>query len=116
MRVGQYVRCPIIFEEDDIKYPRNFVLGKIIDINSISEIARVIKSAKLTPDQVNIICSNTEGNKARLQKLTRDMFGSGSKVKYLIGKIPLPSKGETNKTPEAISRVLFVLGMEKSND
>ena len=65
--------------------------------NSISEIARVIKSTKLTPDQVNIICSNTEGNKARLQKLTRDMFGSGSKVKYLIGKIPLPSKGETNK-------------------
>ena len=41
MRVGQYVRCPIIFEEDDIKYPRNFVLGKIIDINSISEIAKV---------------------------------------------------------------------------
>lgn len=41
MRQGQYVRCPIVVEENDNKYPRSFVLGKIMEINSISEEVRV---------------------------------------------------------------------------
>ncbi|MCI8981970.1 MAG: DEAD/DEAH box helicase family protein [Hungatella sp.] len=36
MKVGQYVRCPIVFEENDNYFPRNFVLGKIIAINDLS--------------------------------------------------------------------------------
>lgn len=36
MRVGQYVRCPIVFEENDDFFPRNFVLGKIQAINVLS--------------------------------------------------------------------------------
>ena len=36
MQVGQYVRCPIVFEENDIFFPRNFVLGKITAINELS--------------------------------------------------------------------------------
>lgn len=36
MKVGQYVRCPIVFEEKDNYYPRNFVLGKITAINDLS--------------------------------------------------------------------------------
>lgn len=36
MKVGQYVRCPIIYEENDVYYPRNFVLGKITSINDLS--------------------------------------------------------------------------------
>ncbi|MCR5638100.1 MAG: DEAD/DEAH box helicase family protein [Lachnospiraceae bacterium] len=37
MRVGQYVRCPIVLEENDKYYPRSFVLGRIISINELSE-------------------------------------------------------------------------------
>lgn len=37
MKKGQYVRCPIVVEEADIKYPRSFVLGKIVEVNNISE-------------------------------------------------------------------------------
>lgn len=36
MLVGQYVRCPIVLEENDNYYPRSFVLGKITDINELS--------------------------------------------------------------------------------
>ena len=36
MRVGQYVRCPIVFEENDNFFPRNFVLGKITAINDLA--------------------------------------------------------------------------------
>lgn len=37
MKVGQYVRCPIVFEANDKIFPRNFVLGKIISVNELSE-------------------------------------------------------------------------------
>lgn len=36
MKVGQYVRCPIVYEENDVYYPRNFVLGQITSINDLS--------------------------------------------------------------------------------
>lgn len=41
MRQGQYVRCPIVVEEKDNKYPRSFVLGKIMELNTISEEVKV---------------------------------------------------------------------------
>lgn len=36
MLVGQYVRCPIVVEENDNWFPRSFVLGKITSINELS--------------------------------------------------------------------------------
>lgn len=36
MKVGQYVRCPIVLEENDNYFPRSFVLGKIMSINELS--------------------------------------------------------------------------------
>ncbi len=36
MKVGQYVRCPIVLEENDNYYPRSFVLGKIVSFNELS--------------------------------------------------------------------------------
>lgn len=36
MRVGHYVRCPIVLEENDKYYPRSFVLGKIISVNELA--------------------------------------------------------------------------------
>ena len=36
MKIGQYVRCPIVLETNDNYFPRSFVLGKITDINELS--------------------------------------------------------------------------------
>lgn len=37
MRVGHYVRCPIVLEENDRFFPRSFVLGKVSQINILSD-------------------------------------------------------------------------------
>ena len=42
LQTGQYVRCPLILEDCDNKYPRVFVLGKITKINELSEEASVM--------------------------------------------------------------------------
>lgn len=36
MKVGQYVRCPIVLEENDNYFPRSYVLGKITSFNELS--------------------------------------------------------------------------------
>ena len=36
MLEGQYVRCPIVLEENDNYFPRSFVLAKIQKINDLS--------------------------------------------------------------------------------
>lgn len=34
---GQYVRCPVFFEEKDEKFPRNFIMAKIVEIHDLSD-------------------------------------------------------------------------------
>lgn len=34
---GQYVRCPVLFEEKDEKFPRNFILAKIVELHDLSD-------------------------------------------------------------------------------
>lgn len=41
MRPGQYIRCPIVFEEKDAKFPRNFVLAQVVSINELAETVTV---------------------------------------------------------------------------
>lgn len=36
MKVGQYVRCPIVLEENDNYFPRSFALGKLTSFNELS--------------------------------------------------------------------------------
>ena len=36
MLEGQYVRCPIVLEENDNYFPRSFVLAKIQKLNDLS--------------------------------------------------------------------------------
>ena len=38
---GQYVRCPVFFETMDKKYPRNFILAKVVSVNDLSETVKV---------------------------------------------------------------------------
>ena len=76
----------------------NLVVSKeaVFYFNSISDIIRVIKKNELYPFQVNIICADTEDNKSKLSKLSRDLETKKKfNEEFGIGKIPL--KGETNK-------------------
>jgi len=50
-------------------------------VNSVNNITSIIKQAKLTPDQVNILVANTEENKKRIRK----KLGK----KFEIGRVPL---------------------------
>lgn len=52
--------------------------------NSVTEIIRVINKCGLSPEQVNIICSDTDLNRRKLKKINHD-----------IGKIPM--EGQPNK-------------------
>ena len=64
--------------------------------NSIGDIIRIIKKNKLFPSQVNIICADTQENKNKLSKLSKELeteknYGEN----FIVGEVPL--KGEPNK-------------------
>lgn len=42
MKKGQYVRCPVILEKNDLEYPRIFVTGQIVAVNEIAETAKIV--------------------------------------------------------------------------
>ena len=76
----------------------NIVFSKevVFYFNSVSSIIRVIKNKKLTPSQVNIICSEDQNNKNKLGTLSRTLgYNTRKGEGFKIGKIPL--KGEENR-------------------
>lgn len=76
-RNGKY---PILVVNGEVKESKEAVLF----FNSVTDIAKLINSCSLKPEEVNILCSSTDNNRKRLRK-----------IGHRIGKIPL--KGETNK-------------------
>ena len=74
------------------RFPQKITEDKVIHesrevvfyVNSVKMIGSIIKRNKLSPDQVNIICSNTKSNQESL-----------GKIGHSIGKAPL--KGEPHK-------------------
>lgn len=70
----------------------------VIYVNSVNHIIRIIRDMRLTPDQVNILCSDTPENRKRLdKKLGKD---------YKIGSIPL--KGEPHKMFTLCTRTVYL--------
>jgi hypothetical protein len=67
-------------------------------VNSVNNIISIIKGVGLTPDQVNILCSNTTSNQKRLKK----RLGK----KYPIGSVPL--KGEPHKMFTFCTRTVYL--------
>ena len=57
----------------------------VLYVNSVNHITSIIKRKGLTPDQVLILCSNTDANRKKVKKLGK---------KYDIGHVPNPAKGE----------------------
>ena len=89
---------------DEITVMRNGVLTKVICdeaviyVNSVNHIISIIKKLGLRPDQVNILCADTEENRKRIQKkLGKD---------YTIGSVPL--KGEKPKLITFCTRTTYL--------
>ena len=70
----------------------------VLYVNSVNHILNIIKKMELTPDQVNILCADTEDNHKKIwAKLGK---------KFDIGEIPL--KGEPNKMFTFCTRTVYL--------
>ena len=70
----------------------------VLYVNSVKHINGIIKKCKLTPDQVNILCSNTEDNLKAIQKAVGK--------KFTIGTVPL--RGEKHKMFTFCTRTVYL--------
>lgn len=70
----------------------------VLYVNSVKHIYGIIKKCGLKPEQVNILCSNTEDNLKAIQKT----LGK----KFIIGDVPL--KGESHKMFTFCTRTVYL--------
>ena len=63
--------------------------------NSISDITKVIKKNKLSPQEVNILCSKSGDTKRKLDRLSRDLKYDPDVNGFKAGQVPL--ENEPNK-------------------
>ena len=70
----------------------------VLYVNSVNHIISIIKKMKLTPEQCNILCSNTDENKLRISKKLGKEF--------TIGKVPL--KGVKPKMFTFCTRTVYL--------
>ena len=70
----------------------------VIYVNSVNHIISIIKSLNLQPNQVNILCADTEENKRKIRRrLGKD---------YSIGKVP--KRGEPHKMITLCTRTVYL--------
>ena len=98
--IGKYLRR----EFEEITVIRNNVPTKVVSdelvvyVNSVNHIISIIKKLGIQPEQVNILCSDTEENKRRIKKrLGKD---------YSIGSVPL--EGEKPKLITFCTRTVYL--------
>ena len=70
----------------------------VLYVNSVNHILNIIKKMELTPDQVNILCADTEDNHKKIWAKLGKRFD--------IGEIPL--KGEPNKMFTFCTRTVYL--------
>ena len=70
----------------------------VLYVNSVNHIINIISKMKLTPDQVNILCSKTDDNRRRIQNKLGKQFD--------IGEVPL--EGEPNKMFTLCTRTVYL--------
>ena len=69
-------------------------------VNSVNHIINIIKKMELTPEQCNILCSDTPYNQSRIDKKL------GKKKGYKIGTVPL--KGQPHKMFTFCTRTVYL--------
>lgn len=78
MRVGQYIRCPILYEEVDRKFPRIFVMAQIVAIDDAETTATIaLHDFKNTKERYPHVFANTV---FPLSQVARCVASSGSLV------------------------------------
>lgn len=95
--VEDYKTLPLLDENGNVK---EVIESKeaVFYVNSVKNIIGIINKCGLTPDQVNILCADTENNKAKIKnKLGKD---------FSIGKVPL--KNEPNKMFTFCTRTVYL--------
>lgn len=70
-------------------------------INSVKEIVKIIKTMRIKPEEVNIICSSTPENIGKLKELSKEMG-----KEYKIGDIP--GKGDPHKMLSCCTSTVYV--------
>ena len=80
-------------------YPREIISDEaVFYVNSVNHIVSIIKKCNLQPEEVNILCSKTEGNLKRIQKKLGKRF--------VIGEVPL--KGVKPKMFTFCTRTVYL--------
>ena len=80
-------------------YPREIISDEaVFYVNSVNHIVSIIKKCDLQPEEVNILCSKTEGNLKRIQKKLGKRF--------IIGEVPL--KGVKPKMFTFCTRTVYL--------
>lgn len=74
----------------------------VIYLNSVKDIVKIIKTFKLDPAEVNIICSNTDKNRRTIKTKLTDVLGK----EYTIGKVP--KRGEPRKMFTFCTRTVYL--------
>ena len=70
----------------------------VIYVNSVNHIISIIKRSSLSPEQVNILCSDTEENKKKIKKRLGKSFEIGS----------VPKKGKPRKMFTFCTRTVYL--------
>jgi len=71
-------------------------------VNSVKNICEIIKKARLTTDECNILCANTPDNKKKIKQALK----VGKKEDVTIGKVP--KKGEPHKMFTLCTRTVYL--------
>jgi hypothetical protein len=74
----------------------------VIYLNSVKDIVKIIKTFKLDPGEINIICSNTDKNRRTIKTKLTDVLGK----EYTIGKVP--KRGEPRKMFTFCTRTVYL--------
>ena len=74
----------------------------VIYLNSVKDIVKIIKTFKLDPAEINIICSNTDKNRRTIKTKLTDVLGK----EYTIGKVP--KRGEPRKMFTFCTRTVYL--------
>ena len=103
-KMSEIIQSYLLGNFDEVVVMRDGIPTRVISdeavlyVNSINHITSIIKKNNLTPEQCNILCSDTEDNKKKIQK----RLGKG----FTIGDVPL--KGVKPKMFTFCTRTVYL--------
>lgn len=93
----------------------------VLYVNSVRNIADIIRQNELMPDDINIICARTEDNKKKIREAFKLVFKSKNRnfnelpsLEEVIGEVPIPNPitGEVINKPITLCTKTVYLGAD----